>query len=859
LRGHTGPAGEYHYHEIIATRACHLSSNIIGYAFDGFPIYSNPGNVYKSGYEETGTPTTNSWDAYTHVGGSTDTIDRCNGITVDGQYRYYVTSTFPYILGCYAGTPEAQAGGAGPVARSSESFSGPNALARRVWQSGAVPNPPSVPQRPFTITRHGDTRVDSYYWLMNREDPEVLAHLETENNYLAEQLAYLKPLETKLYEEIKSRIEETDISVPVRRNSWWYFERTREGLDYPISCRVPAQGGELTPPTIDPETTLADEQVILDENLEAAGHDFLSVGILSVSPDDQWVAVGTDFEGDERHHVTIRPLAGQDAVTDALDDVYYGFAWASDSRHFFYTRVDDAMRPWQLWRHELGTPSSSDVLVFQENDAQYTVSVGRSRDDAVIVILVGSSTTTEVHFLAADDPTAEFTLLEPRRQGIEYGVEHFIDSQERDWWLKVTNDGATDFRLLARHQSGGEWTELIGERTGSRLDGVDAFKGFLAVSERHDGCSAVRIVEVNQGDDPFGTDLIGRSRLVQGDATPSTVSLSANVTYDTPQLRVGITSLVTPRLVADIVVGTGETIVRKQQQVLGGYDRTNYVTGRLWVSASDGARIPVSVVAHKDVLAIDANGDLAPMRPSPLLLYGYGSYEISIDPAFSSLRLSLLDRGVIFAIAHIRGGGEMGRSWYEMGKLAQKPTTFSDFVTVARYLVDSSWTTPAQLAARGGSAGGLLMGAVMNLAPELFRCVVAEVPFVDALTTMLDSSLPLTVGEWEEWGNPDASASAYRTMKSYAPYDNVRDANDDGSARVYPHLFAAGGLNDSRVGFWEPAKWVLKLRDTSAANVAYLKTEMGAGHGGPSGRYDAWRDEAQVLAFVLSEIGAATP
>ena len=692
---------------------------------------------------------------------------------------------------------------------------------------------------------------------MNRDEEEVLAHLRAENVYIAQELAALKPMENELFEEIKGRIEETDISVPVRRGAWWYFERTREGLDYPISCRVPADSDDLTPPTIDTASTLKGEQVILDENDEAKGHDFLSVGILAVSPDDVWVAVGTDFEGNERHHVTIRPLEGQAGIADQLDDVYYGFAWASDSRHFFYTRVDDAMRPWQLWRHELGTPASSDVLVFQEDDAQYTVSVGRSRDDAVIVILVGSSMTTEVHFIEANDPTSDFTLLEPRRQGIEYGVEHFTDVRGLGWWLKVTNEDATDFRLLARLVRGGEWTELIANREGNRLDGVDAFKSFLAISERHDGCAAVRLVETLDGDDPFGIDLLERSYLVEGDANPSTVALSANVTYDTPQVRVVITSMITPRLIADIVVASGESVVRKQQLVLGGYKQSDYVTGRLWVSASDGAQIPVTIVARRDLVDVASDGALSAKQAAPFLLYGYGSYEISIAPSFSSLRLSLLARGVIFAIAHIRGGGEMGRSWYEMGKLAQKPTTFSDFVRVARSLVENGWTRPELLAARGGSAGGLLMGAVMNLAPELFRCVVAEVPFVDALTTMLDASLPLTVGEWEEWGNPDASATAYRTMKSYSPYDNVVNVNEDGSPRVYPHLYAAGGLNDSRVGFWEPAKWVLKLRDTNVANIAYLKTEMGAGHGGPSGRYEAWRDEAQVLAFILNEISPA--
>ncbi len=717
-----------------------------------------------------------------------------------------------------------------------------------------MPIPPTVPQRSHSITRHGDTRVDPYYWLMDRQNEEVIAHLRAENDYLARELAHLKPLEEELFEEIKSRIEETDISVPVRRKAWWYFDRTREGLNYPISCRVPAIGDDLTPPVIDPASTLPGEQVILDENLEAEGHDFLSVGILAVSPDDTWVVVGTDFEGGERHHVTVRPLAGQAPLDDQIDDVYYGFAWATDSRHFFYTRVDEAMRPWQLWRHELATPSSTDVLVYQEDDAQYSVSVGRSRDDAVIAVLVGSSTTTEVRYLPADRPTSPLQLLEARRLGVEYGVEHYTDHEGRGWWLKITNENALDFRLLARPVTGAQWRQLIAERPGSRLDGVDAFADFLAISERHDGCAAVRIAPTLPGDDPFGNDLLERSRFVDGDASPSTVSLSANPNFATPQLRVSITSLVTPRLVADVVVATGEVIVRKQQKVLGGYDAANYVTGRLWVTASDGYRIPVSVVARRDVVNVGANGELAAAKPSPFLLYGYGSYEISIDPSFSSLQLSLLDRGIVFAIAHVRGGGEMGRSWYEMGKLAQKPTSFSDFVTVGRALVNEGWTTPEQLAARGGSAGGLLMGAVMNLAPELFHCVVAEVPFVDALTTMLDASLPLTIGEWEEWGNPDASATAYRTMKSYSPYDNVRATNDDGSPRTYPHLYAVAGLNDPRVGFWEPAKWVLRLRDTNAANVAYLKSDLESGHGGPSGRYDSWREEAQVLSFVISEI-----
>jgi oligopeptidase B len=701
--------------------------------------------------------------------------------------------------------------------------------------------------------------VDPYYWLMNREDPAVLAHLRAENEYLAARLAPLEPLETEIFEDMKRRIEETDTSVPVRRGPWWHYERTREGLNYSIVCRAPAHGDLEAPPVIDPEVPLEGEQVVLDENLEAAGHDFLSVGVLAVSPDDRWVAVGVDFEGNERHRVDVRALDGQAPLADELTDVYYGFAWASDSRHFFYTTVDDAMRPWRLWRHELGTPASADALVYQEDDAQFTVSVGRSRDDRVILVTIGSSSTTEQRFVPADDPTAPLEVLEARRGGIEYGVEHFTDRSGAGWWLKITNEDATDFRLLARRVDEVTWRELIEHRPGTRLDGVDAFAGFLALSERLDGCAAVRVVELLDGDDPFGSDLLTRARVVHNDVVPSTVAVIGNPNFDTALLRVVLTSMVTPRLVADVEVATGQLLVRKQQRVLGGFDAANYVTGRLWVTASDGYRIPVSIVGRRELMERADDGSLTAREPAPLLLYGYGSYEASMDPTFSTLRLTLLDRGVLFAIAHVRGGGEMGRAWYEMGKLAQKPTTFSDFVRVARELVATGWTTPERLAARGGSAGGLLIGAAVNLAPDLFKCVVAEVPFVDALTTMLDDSLPLTVGEWEEWGNPDASATAYRTMKSYSPYDNVRSTNDDGTARRYPDVYATGGLNDSRVGFWEPAKWVLALRDANADNVAVLKTEMGTGHGGPSGRYDAWRDEAQVLAFVISEIARPQP
>jgi oligopeptidase B len=464
--------------------------------------------------------------------------------------------------------------------------------------------------------------------------------------------------------------------------------------------------------------------------------------------------------------------------------------------------------------------------------------------------------TTEIRYLDAYNPTGDFEVVEPRSKGVEYDLEHFSASDGRHWWIKVTNETAKDFRALARPRHGGEWREIVPHRPGTRLDGIVAFATFFVLIERFEGFPTLRLAPALTGEDPFGPSLLDHASLINAEEQPASVFLSANAEYETEWLRVQIGSMVTPRYVADVNVSTGDRVIRKRQRVKGAYDPHNYVTGRLWVSASDGVQIPVTVVARRGVLELGEDGQLLATTPAPLLLYGYGSYEASMDPYFSSMRLSLLDRGIIFAVAHVRGGGELGRSWYEMGRLEQKATTFSDFVAVARSLVDLGWTTPDQLAARGGSAGGLLMGAVMNLAPELFRCVVAEVPFVDALTTMLDASLPLTVGEWEEWGNPDASEITYRIMKGYSPYDNVSSTNDDKSPRRYPRLLATCGLNDSRVGFWEAAKWVLRLRDANGANQAFLKVEMGSGHAGPSGRYDSWRDEAYSLAFIASAVNA---
>jgi len=719
-----------------------------------------------------------------------------------------------------------------------------------------MPAAPRAPRRDHELTFHGDTRLDPYYWLMGREDPEVLAHLRAENAYTEEMLAAQQPLRERLFAEFKHHIQETDISVPVRRRGWWLYDRTIEGLNYPIICRLPVTSDDPTPPVIDPRNPPADEQIILDENLEAEGHDFLSVGVLSLSPDDAWVAVGVDFDGDELHDVTFRPLNGQPGVDDCLEQVGYGLTWAANARHCFYSRLDDTLRPFQIWRHELGTNPATDVLVYEERDPEFNVGTSKSLDGRVLYLHASSSMTTEVWTLDATTPTAPFTLVDARIKGIEYEVDHYSRPDGSSWWIKLTNEGATDFRALVRPTSGGEWRELIPHRPGTRLDAVEPFQKFFVLVERFEGHPALRIVRALDGDDPFGDDFLDRATFVDPEQHPAAVYLSGNPDYATDLVRVQVTSMVTPRYVADIAVATGERVIRKQQIVNGGYDEANYRTARLWVPASDGVLIPITIVARAEHISREADATVRPTGPMPTLLYGYGSYEHSMDPYFSAMRLSLLDRGVLYVVAHVRGGGEMGRTWYEMGRLEQKATSFSDFVTVARYLVNEGWTTPDTLAARGGSAGGLLVGAAMNLAPELFTAVVADVPFVDSLTTMLNPALPLTAGEWEEWGNPIESDVSYRIMKGYAPYDNVTATNPDGSVRRYPMVLATGGLNDARVGFWEPAKWVLKLRDVNEDNVALVKTEMGAGHGGPSGRYDSWRDEALALAFVLNAIGA---
>jgi oligopeptidase B len=702
-------------------------------------------------------------------------------------------------------------------------------------------DPPVAERRPVALEAHGDVRTDDWFWLRDKDDPDVIAHLEAENAWTSAAMAGTVTLQETLYAEMVARIQETDLSVPVRKGDWRYYSRSVEGSSYGIHCRRPADGPDDGPDDA--------EQILLDENLLANGHDYFALGNFAVSPDHRWLVYSTDTTGGERYSMRFRDLTTREESGESIEDTSYGSAWANDNATVFYVRVDETMRPFQLWRHLVGTDPASDVLVIEEPDNHFYLGVGRTKDDRYLLCGLNSKVTSEVRVLDADTPTGEFTVIESRRHGIEYSVDHDLGDPgagRAARFLIVTNDGAEDFRLMEAPETAhgrDNWTEVFGGRPGVRLDGVDPFAGHLAIYEREGGETRIRVVDHATGD----------STPVDQPESPSTVWGEANPEYDSTVLRYGYTSLATPKSVYDLdLVGGGVTLL-KRQPVLGDFDPSRYRTARQWADTSDGTRVPISLVYRPDLVA---DPGIAPTDGgAPCLLYGYGSYEISMDPTFSTLRLSLLDRGFVFAIAHVRGGGELGRHWYEGGKLAAKPNSFTDFVACAHHLVDAGWTSPGRLAARGGSAGGLLMGAVANLAPELFRAIVAEVPFVDCLTTILDETLPLTVTEWEEWGNPVEDPEIYAVMKSYSPYDNVAATGPTDQPIRYPDILATAGLSDPRVGFWEPAKWVAKLRAANPANRVLLKTEMGAGHGGPSGRYDAWKDEAFVYAFVLDALG----
>jgi oligopeptidase B len=750
--------------------------------------------------------------------------------------------------------PEVEERGDFPYLDSNNYPGQPKRMQRTTGVSPAVAgshlmaSPPSAPRRPHVVSAHGDDREDPWFWLREREDPEVLAYLEAENAYTEAEAAPLRGLRSGLFEEMKARIKETDMSVPARRGPWWYYSRTEEGKDYGIHCRRPARGRDELPPAGEPGE---EEQILLDENALAEGTEYFAVGSAAVSHDHRWLAYSTDHRGNEKYELRFRPLDAEIApAPEAVPETGYGLAWAAATDYVFYVRMDEAQRPFQLWRHELGHDPADDVLVFEEPDRRFSLGTGRTRDGAFVLVALHSTNTTEWLAIPSDDPLGEPRVLLPRREGVEYAVDHLTPTPGgAGWFVVLTNDGAQDFRVLAAPDDalGTEtgWREVVPYRPGVRVEDVDAFSSVLVLSERSEAQTQVRVLPLPEGE-PFEGDLLESGWIVPSIESPSSTWLGANPEPDAPALRIGRMSLVTPSSVLQITLAGREETLLKQEPVLGDFDATRYTTYREWAVAPDGTRVPLSVVHRKD-LAL----------PAPCVLYGYGAYEMSIDPSFSPHRLSLLDRGVVFVIAHVRGGGEMGRAWYEDGRMEHKANTFSDYIASARHLLDAGIIRPGALVGRGASAGGLLIGAVANQAPELFRALVAEVPFVDCVTTMLDDELPLTVGEWEEWGNPLADESAYRRMLTYSPYDNVRGHNPDGSPRTYPNLFVTAGLNDPRVAYWEPAKWVAKLRAESPSTRVLLKTELGAGHGGPSGRYDAWKEEALVYAFLLDVLGLA--
>lgn len=692
--------------------------------------------------------------------------------------------------------------------------------------------PRRAPRRP-TELRHGDdTRTDDWFWLRDREDPAVREYLDAENAFAETGLEHTRPLRDRLFSEIIGRVQETDVSAPVRRGHWDHYSRTIEGLEYAVHCRRPT-GAPTRPDPQAPPGTTAGEEVVLDENALAGDSDYFALRGFALSPADRHLAYAIDGTGGELSTLRFRDLGTGTDLADAIEGTYYGLAWANDERTVFYVRPDEAMRPHQVWRHSLGTPASDDVLVYAEDDERFGVSIGRSRTGRFVVIASESKTTSESHLLETDDPTAALLCVEPRVPGVEYHVEHHHSARHGDRLYVVTNaDGAENFKLMVTETNApgrASWAEVIHHRCDVRLQGVDAFAAHLVLSERADGLERLRVMTLADGTE----------RLIEmpDDVYSSWVGVNAEFESDT--LRYGYTSLVGPVSDLDEDLATGARTVVKIQPVRG-YSADDYETHRLWARAGDGTAIPISIV-HRADLRRDGS--------APLLLYGYGSYEVSVDPTFSTSRVSLLERGVAYAIAHVRGGGELGRSWYEDGKLDRKMNTFTDFISCAQHLIAEGYTSADRLVARGASAGGLLMGAVANLRPQLFRAIVAEVPFVDCLTTMLDDSLPLTVTEWEEWGDPVNNPAIYAYIKGYAPYDNV-------SAQDYPAMLVTAGLNDPRVQYWEPAKWVARLRETATGTAPiYLKTELGAGHHGPSGRYEAWKNEVVVLAFILDQAG----
>lgn len=672
--------------------------------------------------------------------------------------------------------------------------------------------PPVAARVPKEITQHGQTRVDPYFWLRDKENPETIKYLEAENAYTE---AILKPtaqLQQQLYDEMLGRIKQTDLSVPYRKGDYFYYSRTEEGKQYPIHCRKK-------------NSLEGAEEILLDLNELAKTEKYLRLGSFAVSPSQNLLAYGIETSGDETYTVRVKNLETGTLLPDRIDNTYYGLEWSNDNRSLVYVILDPAKRPYQAWRHTLGS-EAKDQLVYEEKDERYHLSLGKSRGDAYFFLQLGSHSTNEIRYFRASGDDWSPVVFAPRTQDIEYDLEHHTGT----FYVRIADTGR-NFRLVAApiaNPSRENWKELIAHRPNVMIEGTDAFENHLVILEREDGIRRFRVRDLASG----------KEHSISMPEKVYTLMPSTNADFKTKVFRFQYTSLVTPMSVFDYNLDTKDRTLLKQTEVLGGYDPAKYESIRVHATAPDGVKIPISMVYRKGTQRNGAN---------PMLLYGYGSYGIPTDPIFSSDRLSLIDRGFIYAIAHIRGGSDLGKTWYDSGKLKMKMNTFQDFISSAKFLIDEKYTSAAKLGIMGGSAGGLLMGAVVNLRPDLFKAVVSKVPFVDVLNTITDPSLPLTVIEYEEWGDPNKK-EFWDYIKSYSPYDNIEK-------QVYPNILVTAGLNDPRVSYWEPTKMVAKLRTMKKGdNLLLLKTNMAAGHGGASGRYDRLKEIAVDYAFLIHVI-----
>lgn len=672
---------------------------------------------------------------------------------------------------------------------------------------------PIAAKKPHQLEKHGDVRIDDYYWMNERENPEVIAYLNAENEYYQKSTAHTKKFQEDLFEEMKARIKEDDSSVPYFYNGYWYITRYEKNKDYPIYTR---KKGNLD----------AQEEIMFDCNKMAEGQSYFNLRGINISDDNKWAAFAVDTVSRREYVIRIKNLQTGEILPEKIEKTTGSSTWAADNETLFYSRQDpETLRPEKIFRHTKNTDAQNDQVVYHEKDETFTTFVYRSKSKEYIIIGSNSTMTTEYQILKADQPNGKFTIFQPRERGLEYSISHFNDS----FYIVTNKDGATNFKLMKTNEeltAKNYWEEVIPHRKDVLLEGIDIFKNYLVISERSNGLTQINIRPWNAQENAYYLPFPNETY---------TAYTTTNVDFDTNQLRFGFQSMATPASVMEINMNTKEQTVLKEQEVLGDFNKDDYEEVRLWANAQDGTKIPISIVYKK---GIKKNGK------NPLLLYAYGSYGATMDPYFSSTRLSLLDRGFIYAIAHIRGGEELGREWYENGKLLKKKNTFTDFIDCSRFLIDEKYTSPEHLYAEGGSAGGLLMGAIINMAPELYNGVIAQVPFVDVVTTMLDDSIPLTTGEYDEWGNPNEKIY-YDYMKSYSPYDNV-------TAQDYPNLYISTGFHDSQVQYWEPAKWIAKIRALRTnKKQLFLDTNMEAGHGGASGRFESLKELAKEFTFLL--------